>query len=80
MYRWNKTVVKQKKLMAIILKGDSLTAYEAAVEDLTVDPDDDTQVIPLTEDHVSKKRCVLSLKLFSLLVLSKLRNSGCQGI
>jgi hypothetical protein len=35
-----------------ILKGDSLTAYEAAVEDLTVDPEDDTQVIPLTEDHV----------------------------
>jgi hypothetical protein len=37
-----------------ILKGDSLTAYEAAVEDLTVDPNNDTQVIPLTEDHVKK--------------------------
>jgi hypothetical protein len=37
-----------------ILKGDSLTAYEAAMEDLTVDPDDNTQVIPLTEDHVEK--------------------------
>jgi hypothetical protein len=35
-----------------MLKGDSLTAYEAAVEDLTVDPKDDTQVIPLTEDHM----------------------------
>jgi hypothetical protein len=35
-----------------ILKGDSLTAYEAAVEDLTVDPEDDTQVISLTEDLV----------------------------
>jgi hypothetical protein len=28
--------------VAAILKGDSLTAYQAAVEDLTVDPDDDT--------------------------------------
>jgi hypothetical protein len=35
-----------------ILKGDSLTAYKAAVEDLTVDPEYNTQVIPLTEDHV----------------------------
>jgi hypothetical protein len=40
--------------MVAMLKGDSLTAYEAAVEDLTVDPDDDRQVIPLTEDHVEK--------------------------
>ncbi len=37
-----------------ILKGDSLTAYQTALEDLTVDPDDDTQVIPLTEDHVEE--------------------------
>jgi hypothetical protein len=37
-----------------ILKGDSLTAYQAAVEDLTVDPDDDTLAIPLTEDHVEQ--------------------------
>jgi hypothetical protein len=40
--------------VAAILKGDSLTAYQAAVEDLTVDPNDDTLVIPLTEDHVKQ--------------------------
>jgi hypothetical protein len=47
-----------------ILKGDSLTAYEAAVEDLTVDPDDDTQVIPLTEDHVEKALRAVSETVF----------------
>jgi hypothetical protein len=55
-----------------ILKGNSLTAYEAAMEDLT--PDNDTQMIPLT-NHV-EKRCVLCLKLFFLFALSKHRSSG----
>jgi hypothetical protein len=55
-----------------IIKGDRLTAYEAAVEDLTVDPDNDTQVVPLT---MSKMRCVLCLKLFFLFVCSKLRKA-----
>jgi hypothetical protein len=47
-----------------ILKGDSLTAYEAAVEDLTVNPDGDTQVIPLTEDHVEKALRAVSETVF----------------
>jgi hypothetical protein len=38
--------------VAAILKGDSLTAYQAAVEDLAVDPNDNTLVVPLKEEHV----------------------------
>jgi hypothetical protein len=40
--------------VAAILKGDSLTAYQAAVEDLTVDPNNNTLVVPLTEEHVEQ--------------------------
>jgi hypothetical protein len=40
--------------VAAILQGDNLTAYQAAVEDLTVDPNNDTLVVPLTEDHVEQ--------------------------
>jgi hypothetical protein len=42
-----------------IIKGDSLTAYEAAV-----DPDDDTQVVPLTEDHVESALRAVSETVF----------------
>jgi hypothetical protein len=52
-----------------ILKGDSLTAYEAAVEDLTVDPDDDTQMIPLTEDHVEKALRIVAETIFPFCAL-----------
>jgi hypothetical protein len=47
-----------------ILKGDSLTAYKAAMEDLTVDPDNNTQVIPLMEDHVEKALRAVSETVF----------------
>jgi hypothetical protein len=47
-----------------ILKGDSLTAYEAAVEDLTVDPNNNTQVIPLMEDHVENALRAVSETVF----------------
>jgi hypothetical protein len=47
-----------------ILKGDSLTAYEAAIEDLTVDPDNDTQVILLMEEHVENALCAVSETVF----------------
>jgi hypothetical protein len=45
-----------------VLKGDSLT--EAAVEDLTVDPADEAQRIPLTEDHIKKALCVVTETVF----------------
>jgi hypothetical protein len=52
-----------------ILKGDSLTAYEAAVEDLTVDPEDNTQVIQLMEDHVELALRAVSETVFPLRAL-----------
>jgi hypothetical protein len=52
-----------------ILNEDSLTAYEAAVEDLTVDPDDDTQVILLTEDHVKNVLRAVSETVFPFCAL-----------
>jgi hypothetical protein len=57
----------------VILKGDSLTAYEAAVEDLTVDPDDDTQVIPLTEEHVENALHAVSETVFPFCALETLK-------
>jgi hypothetical protein len=52
-----------------ILKGDSLTAYEAAVEDLTVDLDDNMQVISLTEEHVEKALRAVSETVFPFCAL-----------
>jgi hypothetical protein len=35
-----------------ILKGDSLTSYEAAMEDNCTDPDDESLVVPMMEQHI----------------------------
>jgi hypothetical protein len=35
-----------------ILKGDSLTSYEAAMEDNRTDPDDESLMVPMTEQHI----------------------------
>jgi hypothetical protein len=35
-----------------ILKGDSLTSYEAAMEDNCTDPDDESLMVPMTEQHI----------------------------
>jgi hypothetical protein len=35
-----------------ILKGDSLTSYEAAMEDNRTDPDDKSLMVPMTEQHI----------------------------
>jgi hypothetical protein len=51
-------------IVVAILKGDSLTAYEAAMEDLTVNPDDNTQVILLMEEHVKNALCAVSETVF----------------
>jgi hypothetical protein len=57
-------VTDMSNTVGAILKGDSLTAYEAAVEDLTVNPNDDTQVLPLTEDHVKNVLRAVSETVF----------------
>jgi hypothetical protein len=35
-----------------LLKGDSLTSYEAAMEDNCTDPDDESFMVPMTEQHI----------------------------
>jgi hypothetical protein len=55
---WNQNSVDDptdmSNTVAAVLKGDSLTAYEAAVEDLTVDPNDENLRIMITEEHVEE--------------------------
>lgn len=38
--------------VAAILKGDSLTAFETALEDARVDPEDDDVPVPMTTEHI----------------------------
>jgi hypothetical protein len=43
-----------------ILKGDSLTSYETAMEDNCTDPDDKSLMVPMTEQHIDNALLAVS--------------------
>jgi hypothetical protein len=57
-----------------ILKGDSLTSYEAAMEDNRTDPDDESLMVPMTEQHIDDALLAVTNQI--LIALSRHRSSG----
>jgi hypothetical protein len=47
-----------------ILKGDSLTPYEAAMEDNRTDPDDKSLMVPMTEQHIDNALLAVTNQIF----------------
>jgi hypothetical protein len=47
-----------------ILKGDSLTLYETAMEDNHTDPDDESLMVPMTEQHINDALLALTNQIF----------------
>jgi hypothetical protein len=47
-----------------ILKGDSLSAYEAAMEDNRTDPDDETLMVPMTTEHIDDALLAITNTVF----------------
>jgi hypothetical protein len=47
-----------------LLKGDSLTSYEAAMEDNRTDPDDESLMVPMTEQHIDNALLAVTNQIF----------------
>jgi hypothetical protein len=47
-----------------ILKGDSLTSYEAAMEDNRTNPDDKSLMVPMTEQHIDNALLAVTNQIF----------------
>jgi hypothetical protein len=47
-----------------LLKGDSLTAYEAAMEDNRTDPEDETLMVPMTIEHIDNSLLAVTSTVF----------------
>jgi hypothetical protein len=47
-----------------ILKGDSLMSYEAAMEDSRTDPEDESFVLPMTEQHIDDALLAVTNQIF----------------
>jgi hypothetical protein len=47
-----------------ILKGDSLTSYEAAMEDNRTDLDDESLMVPITEQHIDDALLAVTNQIF----------------
>jgi hypothetical protein len=47
-----------------ILKGDSLTSYEAAMEDNRTNPDDESLMVPMTEQHIDDALLAITNQIF----------------
>jgi hypothetical protein len=47
-----------------ILKGDSLTSYEAAMEDNCTDPDDESLMVPMMEQHIDDALLAVTNQIF----------------
>jgi hypothetical protein len=47
-----------------ILKGDSLTSYEAAMEDNCTNPDDKSLMVPMTEQHIDDALLAATNQIF----------------
>jgi hypothetical protein len=68
-----------------ILKGDSLTSYEAAMEDNRTDPDDKSIMVPMTEQHIDDALHAVTNQIFPYCALetqkqwmSKYARKPCQ--
>jgi hypothetical protein len=47
-----------------ILKGDSLMSYEAAMEDNRTDPDDESLMVPMMEQHIDNALLAVTNQIF----------------
>jgi hypothetical protein len=47
-----------------ILKGDSLTSYEAAMEDYRTNPDEESLMVPMTEQHIDDALLAVTNQIF----------------
>jgi hypothetical protein len=47
-----------------ILKGDSLTSYEAAMEDNCTNPEDEFLMVPITEQHINNALLAVTNQIF----------------
>jgi hypothetical protein len=47
-----------------ILNGDSLTSYEAAMEDNHLDPEDESLMVPMTEQHIEDALLAVTNQIF----------------
>jgi hypothetical protein len=47
-----------------ILKGDSLTSYETAMEDNCTNPDDKSLMVPMTEQHIDDALLAVTNQIF----------------
>jgi hypothetical protein len=47
-----------------ILKGDSLTSYEAAMEDNHTNPEDESLMVPMTEQHIDDALLAVTNQIF----------------
>jgi hypothetical protein len=61
-YHWVERILPNTTVA--ILKGDSLTSYEAAMEDNRTDPDDESLVVPMTEQHIDDPLLAVTSKIF----------------
>jgi hypothetical protein len=52
-----------------ILKGDSLTSYEAAMEDNRTNPDDKSLMVPMTEQHIDDALLAVTSQIFPFCAL-----------
>jgi hypothetical protein len=47
-----------------ILKGDSLTSYETAMEDNCTNPEDESLMVPMTEQHIDNAFLAVTNQIF----------------
>jgi hypothetical protein len=47
-----------------ILKGDSLTSYEAAMEDNCTNPEDESLMVPMTEQHIEDSLFAVTSQIY----------------
>jgi hypothetical protein len=55
--------------MVALLKGDSLTSYEAAMEDNRTDLEDKSLMVPMTEQHINNALLVVTYQIFPFCAL-----------
>jgi hypothetical protein len=56
-----------------ILKGDSLTSYETAMEDNRTNPDDESLRVPMTEQHIDNALLAVTSQIFPYCALETLK-------
>ena len=65
---WSQNSIDQPEdcanTVAAIVKGDSLTAFQTAMEDNRIDPADPLLQVAMTEDHVEESLCAVTEVVF----------------